>query len=159
MNGIAERCYREPFNDETQNLASLPRSRKPLRDEYIEESLQAGKRTEQTGGVRLRSRIVEKPVEANVRLREEHVVVNRIPVNRPAGEADFKAFKEGQVELTETAERAVVAKQAVVVEEVSLGKQVTEREEVIRDTVRNTEVDVEQIPGSTAGTKPNQPTR
>ncbi len=115
----------------------------------IEENLQVGKCTEQTSGVRLRSRIVEKPVEASVRPREEPVVVNRIPVNRPATEADFKTFKEGQVEMTETAERAVVAKQAHVVEEVSLGKQVTEREEVIHDTVRNTEVDVEQLPGST----------
>lgn len=111
----------------------------------IEESLQVGKRTEQIGGARLRSRIVERPVEASVRLREEHVTVQRNPVNRPATEADFAAFKEGQVELTETAERAVVGKEARVVEEVTLGKQVTEREEVIRDTVRKTEVDIEQI--------------
>ena len=132
-----------------------------LTAEVIEENLQVGKRTEQTGGVRLRSRIVERPVEASVRLREEHVVVNRTPVNRPATEADFTAFKEGQVELTESAERAVVAKEAHVVEEVSLGKQVTEREEVIHETVRNTEVDVEQIPGATTktGTSYDQTTR
>ncbi|RZK31230.1 MAG: DUF2382 domain-containing protein, partial [Hymenobacter sp.] len=123
-----------------------------LTAEVIEESLQVGKRTEQTGGVRLRSRIVEKPVEASVRLREEHVTVQRKPVNRPATEADFTAFKEGDVTLTESAERAVVAKEAHVVEEVSLGKQVTEREETIHETVRNTEVDVEQIPGSSTST-------
>ncbi|RZK34991.1 MAG: DUF2382 domain-containing protein [Hymenobacter sp.] len=122
--------------------------------EVIEENLQVGKRTEQTGGVRLRSRIVERPVEASVRLREEHVTVQRKPVNRVATEADFTAFKEGDMTLTESAERAVVAKEAHVVEEVSLGKQVTEREEVIRDTVRNTEVDVEQIPGSSTTTNP-----
>lgn len=120
--------------------------------EVIEENLQVGKRTEQTGGVRLRSRIVERPVEASVRLREEHVTVQRTPVNRPATEADFKTFKEGEIELTESAERAVVAKEAHVVEEVSLGKQVTEREQVIKETVRNTEVDIEQIPGSTSTT-------
>ncbi|RYY08131.1 MAG: DUF2382 domain-containing protein, partial [Cytophagaceae bacterium] len=124
--------------------------------QVIEEKLEVGKRTEQTGGVRLRSRIVEKPVEASVRLREEHVTVQRKPVNRPATEADFKTFKEGDVTLTESAERAVVAKEAHVVEEVSLGKQVTEREETIRETVRNTEVDVEQIPGQPA-TQSNQP--
>jgi uncharacterized protein (TIGR02271 family) len=120
--------------------------------EVIEESLQVGKRVEQTGGVRLRSRIVEKPVEASVRLREEHVTVQRTPVNRPATEADFQAFKEGQIEVTESAERAVVGKEAHVVEEVSLGKEVTEREQVVRDTVRNTEVEVEQIPGTTTNT-------
>ena len=132
-----------------------------LTAEVIEENLQVGKRVEQTGGVRLRSRIVERPVEASVRLREEHVVVNRTPVNRPATEADFSAFKEGQIEVTESAERAVVAKEAHVVEEISLGKQVTEREEIIRDTVRNTEVEVEQIPTSTTttGTSYDQTTR
>jgi uncharacterized protein (TIGR02271 family) len=117
--------------------------------QVIEENLQVGKREEQTGGVRLRSRIVEKPVEAHVRLREEHVTVNRNPVNRPATDADFSSFKEGQIEVTESAERAVVGKEARVVEEVSLGKEVTERDEVVRDTVRKTEVDVEQIQGST----------
>lgn len=138
-----------------------------LTAEVIEETLQVGKRTEQTGGVRLRSRIVEKPVEASVRLREEHVTVQRKPVNRAATEADFTAFKEGDVTLTESAERAVVGKEAKVIEEVSLGKQVTEREEVIHDTVRNTEVDVEQIPGTTTTSttttpltpKPGQPGR
>jgi uncharacterized protein (TIGR02271 family) len=125
------------------------------RAEVIEENLQVGKRTEQTGGVRLRSRIVERPVEASVRLREEHVTVQRTPVDRPATEADFNTFKEGEIELTESAERAVVAKEAHVVEEVTLGKEVTEREEVIHDTVRKTEVDVEQIPGSTSTTTTN----
>ncbi|MGI4761059.1 MAG: DUF2382 domain-containing protein [Janthinobacterium lividum] len=127
-----------------------------MKAEVIKETLQVGKRTEQTGGVRLRSRIVEKPVEASVRLREEHVTVQRTPVNRPATEADFTAFKTGDVTLTESAERAVVGKEAHVVEEVSLGKQVTEREEVIHDTVRNTEVDVEQIPGA-APARPTPP--
>ncbi len=111
----------------------------------IEEKLQVGKRVEQTGGARLRSRIVERPVEASVRLREEHVSVDRKAVNRPATEADFNAFKEGNVEVTERAERAVVGKEARVVEEVTLGKEVTEREETIHDTVRKTEVDVEQL--------------
>jgi uncharacterized protein (TIGR02271 family) len=129
--------------------------------QVIEENLQVGKRVEQTGGVRLRSRIVERPVEASVRLREEHVTVQRTPVDRPATEADFQAFKEGQVEVTESAERAVVGKEARVVEEVSLGKEVTEREQVVHDTVRNTEVDVEQIPTSTTttGTSYDQNTR
>ena len=111
----------------------------------IEEKLQVGKRVEQTGGARLRSRIVERPVEASVRLREEHVSVDRKAVNRPATEADFDAFKEGNVEVTERAERAVVGKEARVVEEVTLGKKVTEHEEKIRETVRKTEVDVEQL--------------
>ncbi|GAB2454668.1 hypothetical protein GCM10011375_02220 [Hymenobacter qilianensis] len=130
----------------------------------MEEQLQVGKRVEQTGGVRVRSRIVERPVEEHLRLREEHVNVERHAVNRPATEADFNAFKEGEIEITESAERAVVGKEARVVEEISLGKEVTEREETIRDTVRKTEVDIEQINNPTTNTandlnNPNNPNR
>jgi uncharacterized protein (TIGR02271 family) len=111
----------------------------------IEENLEVGKRTVETGGVRLKSRVVSRPVEESVRLREERVVVQRNPVNRPASTADLDAFKEGQIELTEHAERAVVSKTANVVEEITVGKTVSERDEVVRDTVRKTEVDVEQL--------------
>lgn len=113
--------------------------------QVIEENLQVGKRTVETGGARLRSRIVERPVEESVRLRHERVTVQRNPVDRPATEADFTNFKEGQIELVEHAEVPVVAKEARVVEEVSLGKEVEERTETIRDTVRNTEVEVENL--------------
>ena len=111
----------------------------------IEENLSVGKKTVETGGARLKSRIVEHPVEEQVRLREERVRVNRTNVNRPATEADFAAFKEGTVEMIETAEVPVVSKEARVVEEVSLGKEVNQRDETIRDTVRKTEVDVEDL--------------
>ena len=113
--------------------------------QVIEENLEVGKRTVETGGVRLRSRIVAKPVEESIRLREERVTVNRTPVNRVATAADLSAFQEGQIELTEHAEVPVVSKTANVVEEISVDKAVTEREEVIRDTVRKTEVDVENL--------------
>ena len=114
----------------------------------VEENIEIGKRTVETGGVRLRSRIVARPVEDSVRLREERVRVTRNPVNRPATAADLNAFQEGEISLTEHAEVAVVSKTANVVEEISVGKEVTERDEVIRDTVRKTEIDVEQL-GST----------
>ena len=116
--------------------------------QVIQEELQVGKREVETGGVRLRSRIVERPVEESIRLREEHVSVERTPVDRVATEADFAGFKEGTVEVVEHAERPVVAKEARIVEEVSLGKEVSEREETVSDTVRHTEVDTEVIPGT-----------
>lgn len=113
----------------------------------IEENLQVGKREVETGGVRLKSRIIEKPVEESLRLREEHVRVERTAVDRPATEADFNNFKEGSVELTEHAEIPVVSKEARVVEEVSLGKEVEHHEETVHETVRKTEVDIEEIEG------------
>jgi len=111
----------------------------------IEENIEVGKRTVQTGGVRLRSRVVEKPVEEDLRLRTERVYVERNPVNRPASESDFTTFREGEMEVTEHAEVPVVNKEARVVEEVSLGKDVDERTETVRDTVRKTEVDVDNL--------------
>jgi stress response protein YsnF len=47
--------------------------------------------------------------------------------------------------MTATAEEVEVSKEARVVGEVSLGKQVKEREQTVRDTVRRTEVEVEEI--------------
>jgi len=41
----------------------------------------------------------------------------------------------------------VVNKEARVVEEVKVSKDVTERDETIRDTVRNTEIDVDKTDG------------
>lgn len=111
----------------------------------IEENLEVGKRTVERGGVRVRSRIVERPVEEHVRLREENVHVEREAVNRPVSGDDMANLREGEIELTERAEVPVVNKQARVVEEVRVTKDVNERDETIRDTVRNTDVDVEKL--------------
>ncbi|MFD2163376.1 DUF2382 domain-containing protein [Paradesertivirga mongoliensis] len=111
----------------------------------IEENLEIGKREVESGGARLRSRIVEKPVEESVRLRNEHVNVERTPVNRQANESDFESFEEGTIEMREHKEIPVVSKDAWVKEEVSLNKDVEETEETIRDSVRRTEVDIENL--------------
>jgi len=113
--------------------------------EVVEEDVQIGKRAVETGGVRVTSHVREVPVEEDVTLRQEHVEVERRPVNRPATEADFNTFKEGTIEMRETQEEAVVAKDARVVEEIHLRKDVDEHTEKVRDTVRRTEVEVEQL--------------
>ncbi len=110
----------------------------------IEEELQVGKREVETGGVRVQTHVTEKPVEERVTLREENVTVDRRPVDRPVTDADLAAAREGDINVTTRAEEAVVSKQAKVVEEVNIGKTVSEREEAVRDTVRRTDVDVEE---------------
>jgi len=111
----------------------------------IEEELHVGKRQVSRGGVRVVSHVTERPVEEQVGLREEHVHVERRPVDRPLTGADVNdAFRERTIEATETAEEAVVAKEARVVEEVVVNKDVAERTETVRDTVRRTDVDVER---------------
>ncbi len=113
----------------------------------VEEQLAVGKREVSRGGVRVRSYVREVPVHEQVSLREEHVDVERRPVNQPLTGANLTgdAFQERSIEVTETAEEAVVAKNARIVEEVVVRKGVEERVEQINDTVRRTEVDVERL--------------
>lgn len=116
----------------------------------VQEELQVGKREVNRGGVRVFSRVVEKPVEERVQLRDEKVSVERRPVNRNMSAGESAAFKENVIEVRETDEEAVVAKQARVVEEVVVRKDVGQRTETVRDTVRRTDVNVENL-GATQG--------
>jgi uncharacterized protein (TIGR02271 family) len=115
----------------------------------IEERIKVGKREVRSGGVRITQRVTDRPVEEAVTLRDERVSVERRPVNQPAVTVGADAFKEGVIEITETDEEAVVTKQGRVVEEVVVSKDVTERREVVRDTVKRTDVEVQQLDGTT----------
>ena len=113
----------------------------------VEETLRVGKREVERGGVRVRSYIVETPVSEQVTLRDEHVSVERRPVTGGTVPAD--AFRERTIEMTETDEEAVVGKEARVVEEVYLKKTADNRTETVTDTVRRTEVEVDNDIGTT----------
>ena len=113
----------------------------------VQEELQVGKRVVQRGGVRVFRHVTETPVHETVHLREEHVSVERRPVNQPADAADLASLKDETFEVRESAEEAVVAKSARVVEEVVVGKEIREHEQVINETVRRTDVEVEQLTG------------
>ncbi len=117
----------------------------------VAEELVVGKREVERGGVRVFRRTVEEPVQEAVSLHEEHVHVERRPVDRPLTEADLDSASR-TIELTETAEVPVVAKVARVVEEVSVGVVGTDRTETVTDTVRHTEVEVEPVAETTTGT-------
>jgi len=110
--------------------------------DVVEEQLRVGKR--QAGGgrvrVRVRSYVVETPVQEDVTLRDETVRVERRPVDRPV---TGDAFADHVIEATETREEAVVSKDARVTEEIILDKTTDTRTETVRDTVRRTEVEVE----------------
>ena len=116
-----------------------------------EEALSVGKRVVNRGGTRIRRFVVETPVEESVSLHSERVTLERHPVSdaRPVTDA---AFTDKTIEMTETAEEAVVSKTAHVYEEVGLRKEVADRVETVRDTVRKEEVEVEQIPGTATTT-------
>lgn len=110
----------------------------------IEESMEVGKKVVERGGIRIRQRVVEKPVEENINLREEHVKVHRKNVDRPATDSDFDTNNQ-DIEIREHAEVPVVNKEARVVEEIKVTKEVTNRDEKVKDTIRKTEVDVHDL--------------
>jgi uncharacterized protein (TIGR02271 family) len=111
----------------------------------VEEELRVGKRPVERGGIRIHKRVEEKPVSEQVTLRDETVEVQRRPVDRAVSEADLAAAQDGTFEVRERDEEAVVDKQARVVEEVVIDKDVEERTETVQDTLRRTDVDVEQV--------------
>lgn len=142
-----ENFYDHEHYDEERFYAGKDRDRNNNSNkvDVVEENLEVGKRKVETGGARISSRIVERPAEERVNLREEHVNVNRKPVDRPADSADLENYKNQTIEEHETSEVPVVNKEARVVEEVSLDKDVDTREEVIRENVRKTEVDIDHL--------------
>ena len=113
----------------------------------VEESLVVGKREVDRGGARVRSYVTETPVHEQVRLRDEKINVQRRAVDRPLADAD-DAFRERTIDVTATGEEAVVGKTARVVEEVVVSKTAGERVEQIDDTVRRTEVEIDEDKGT-----------
>jgi uncharacterized protein (TIGR02271 family) len=124
-----------------------------------EETLAVGKRAINRGTTRVRRFVVETPIEEQVSLRDETVSIERRPVTdaRQVTNADFT---DKVIEMTETAEEAVVSKTARVREEVVIHKDATERTETVRDTVRREDVEITKEPGverTTVGGMPAAP--
>jgi len=124
------------------------------RDEVIpvaEEELHVGKREVSRGRVRIRSHVVERPVQEQVTLSQERVQVERRPVegSMHAGTMgdDSNLFQERTIDVEERGEEAVVSKEARVVEEVVVRKEANQRTETVSDTVRKTEVEVDDERG------------
>lgn len=145
VTGAAANLAARPTAQTGSAAASDARSLRAGEDAVIpiyEEQLSVGKRDVSHGRVRLRSYMVETPVNEQVTLRSERVDVERHAVDRPVSATDAM-FQDRAIELEETAEEAVVSKQARVVEEISLRKEARERTETITDKVRRTEVEIE----------------
>jgi uncharacterized protein (TIGR02271 family) len=107
-----------------------------------EERLTVGKRDVERGRVRVRTYVVETPVTEEVSLRDERVTIERRPLDR-AATPNEALFQDRTIEAVEHAEEAVVAKDVRVIEELAVRKEVEQRSETVRDTVRRTEVEVE----------------
>ncbi|MDB5869608.1 MAG: hypothetical protein JWP96_1940 [Polaromonas sp.] len=140
--------FQQPVKVQLDNGTVLP---------VVKEEIEVGKREVDLGAVRVFSRTEVRPVEEQIQLREEHADIERRPADRPATEADLKAFDGSTIEVREMAERPVVSKTARVVEEVVVGTTATTRTETISDQVRSTVVDVENAPAGTLAGQQGMP--
>lgn len=108
----------------------------------VKESLRVGKRDTDLGRVRVRSYTVEEPVSESVNLHDERVFIERRPVDRELSGTEA-AFTDRTIEANEHREEAVVSKDARVTEEIALRKEGEDRTETVSDSVRRTEVEIE----------------
>jgi len=140
--------YRKSMTGSTPAAATTNKREGEVAIPVVEEQLAVGKREVERRGVRVYTHVTEKPVAETVRLREEHIRVERRPVDRAVTPGQVDALREGSIEMTERSEEAVVSKTARVKEEVVVSKEAVEREETVRDTVRSSDVRVEEVGGT-----------
>ena len=144
---------------------TVPRNATEVQEEVIpvyEEELKVGKRVIEQGHVRVHAYTVEQPAQKDVTLRDERVSVERRPVDRPAsGVPGEAAFQDRMIDVTAHREEPVVDKQARIKEEIVVSKTAEEHTETVRDTVRRTEVEVEddRAKTTTPTTPPSRPRR
>ncbi|WBY17075.1 YsnF/AvaK domain-containing protein [Erythrobacteraceae bacterium WH01K] len=113
----------------------------------VEEKVEIGKRVAENGrNIGVRTRVVSDTVTEDVTLRDETVSVEKRAVDKRVSAEDADALLkrgEGVVSMTEHDERLVVAKDAVVTDEVVIKKTAADKTERVAETVRKTEVDVD----------------
>jgi uncharacterized protein (TIGR02271 family) len=117
-----------------------------------EEHLQVGTQKVEAGRARLRKYVVTETEQVSVPVTKERVTLEREPItDGNVGQAlDGPAISEEEHEVVLTEERPVVAKEAVPVERVRLGKEAVTEEVSVTEEVRkeNVELDgVEQTSG------------
>jgi len=117
----------------------------PLGEEVIE----VGKRTENRGTARIRRFVVETPIERQVTLQSERVVVER---RRPVSDkVTGEILTEVTVEIVETEEVPTVEQRLRLREEIVVRTERAQRIETVKETVRRDEVEIQQ-PSRKSGT-------
>ncbi|WP_224074837.1 DUF2382 domain-containing protein [Planococcus chinensis] len=112
-----------------------------------EERLQVNKDRVQTGEVNVGKRVVEDNQTIEVPVEREEVYVERRPVNEEVdGDSNIgrDAYQEGDnIHIPLTEERVNVSKTDVVSEEIVVGKRKVQDTEVVNETVRKEEADID----------------
>jgi len=112
----------------------------------VKEELEVGKRATERR-YRVKTYVVEHPVEKQVTVRDERVEIEHRPISRTG---DLRMPQEREIEVVERHEEPFAEKRVTGQEEIVVRKEVVERPETVRGTVRETKVDVEKEPADTA---------
>jgi uncharacterized protein (TIGR02271 family) len=115
----------------------------------ITEDIVVSKDWVEKGRVRVTKRALTEEQPIHEMLREEHVHVERVPVNRPVDTAPDVRYEGDTMIVSLVEEVVVVEKRLVVKEELHITKRQTEREYTDTVTVRRDDVTVERFDGST----------
>lgn len=119
--------------------------------ERTEEELRANVTPVETGQVNVGKHVVTEEQSIDVPVEREEVRVQRRAVDRPA---DADAFEDRDISIPVTEERATADKQARVVEELDVTKDVRQDTQRVSGTVRREEFDIDQDVDDDTGLEP-----
>jgi uncharacterized protein (TIGR02271 family) len=121
-----------------------------------EEHLRVGTETVEAGRARLRKYVVTETETATVPVTKERVTIEREPITEGNVDQayDGPAISEEEHEVVLTEERPVVAKEAVPVERVRMGKEAVTDEVTVSEEVRKEQIEADGVypegaPGTT----------
>src|SRR4051794_33410249 len=117
----------------------------------VKEELEVGKRATERR-YRVKSYVVERPIEKTVTVRDERVEIEHRPISHTG---DLSMPQEREIEVVERHEEPFAEKRVTGAEEVVVRKEVVERPETVRGTVRETKVEIDD--GRGTATTPNNP--
>lgn len=106
-----------------------------------EERLRADKRSVEKGEVKVRKEVHTETKTLEVPVEREEIVIERTPVRGKRADGDFHEGEEIRIPIRE--EQVTVGKEAVVTEEVKIGKRTVKDTERVTGQVRKEEVKIE----------------
>jgi len=112
----------------------------------VKEELEVGKRATERR-YRVKSYVIERPIEKTVTVRDERVEIEHRPISRTG--ADLRMPEERTIDVVERHEEPFAEKRVTGAEEIVVRKEVVERPETVRGTVRETKVDIDKEPAAT----------
>ena len=123
------------------------RNAEELHVQLRDETLTPVKEAQQSGEVQLRKVVHERQVEVPVTLRQEEVIIERVPVDREVSAAEAGEITEmgdQVIRVPVYEEQVELQKSTRVREEVTIGKRAVEQQQNVSGTTRHEHLEVEE---------------